>query len=509
MTAGVRFVLVIALLIALVASFAQAGTAQTPDAPQLIEQRQIELPRSRIIALSPDGTAIAATDFSMDELCIYDVETLAERVCADLAPLVARLRLEDVVWSPDSSALALAEQSFLNFRDGDLWLMDATSGALTNLTDDGVDGRIPLGDEANDFGELFFDVTPTWRPDGSGITFSRTIWRDGDFAGNQIVTALLDGRAPELLTTVTPDTPGVVYYGMRWTADGSQLYYAVNHPDQSNEQNGIWRVDADGAGAEQLAGIDPELGAPVLGGISPNGETVLLFYLFRAGELGASAANLYALLDVPSGTTTPVTLDSIEAPEAAGVWPAALSPDGRYVLYATRVTDPEFQIVIEAVDGGAETNLVPEGLPGAATIDLAASPTWSTTGSVLINGPDFTTATLLTIEGGTDFEPDEPTEPAPNASPVGPDARNEPIEPIPTAGGFEPGATVVVNTDGVLIWTSPNADAEVAAVLAFGTELVVVGTAEGPSGELWVAVTDLATGTIGYVRAEFLDPADS
>ena len=120
-----------------------ATAAQTTDTPQLIEQRQIEIPDSRIIALSPDGTAIAATDFDLDQLCIYEVETLAERACADLAPLEARLRLEDVVWSPDSTKLALAEESFKLFRDGDLWLMDAATGELTNLTDDGVNATHP------------------------------------------------------------------------------------------------------------------------------------------------------------------------------------------------------------------------------------------------------------------------------------------------------------------------------------------------------------------------------
>ena len=500
-----RFALVFALFAAIAFAATDAHGFQTSDAPRLVERRAIELPDSRLIGLSPDGSAIAATDIGIDELCIYDAETLAERACADLAPLEAGLRFEDVAWSPDSSTLALTEHSFRLFRDGDLWLMDATTGALTNLTDDGVNGNIPFGDREAEFDELFLDVAPTWLPDASGVTFSRSIWRNGDFAGNQIVTVPVGGGVPALLTTVTPDTPGVVYFGMRWTADGSRLYYAVNHPDQGYEQNGIWRVNADGSGAEKLAGVDSVLGLPVLGGISPDGDTVLLYYLFAAGATGVSTGNLYALLDVPSGTMTSVTLESVEAPEVAGVWPATLSPDGRYVLYATRVTDPEFQIIVESVDGGVETNLVPEGLPGAATIDLAAPLIWSATGHVLINGPDFTTATLLTIEGGADFEPDRP---GANASPVGPDARNEPITPAALAGAFEPGATVIVNTDGVLLWTSPNVDGQLAAILAFGTELVVVGAYESESGELWVAVTDPETGVIGYVRAEYLDPEE-
>src|SRR5215211_2896521 len=229
MTVVLRLVLGLAVIASIIARSVHTGVAQSAETPRLIEQRRIEIPDSRIIAISPDGTAIVASSFDMDRLCIYDVETLAERTCADLAPLEAGLRLEDVVWSPDSSKLVLAEDAFRVFVDGDLWLMDAISGNLTNLTDDGVNANIPLGDQEVDFDELFVDVSPTWLPDGSGVTFSRSAWRDGHFSGNQIMTVPVTGGEPELLTTVTPEEPAVVYYDMRWTADGSTLFYAINH----------------------------------------------------------------------------------------------------------------------------------------------------------------------------------------------------------------------------------------------------------------------------------------
>jgi Tol biopolymer transport system component len=46
------------------------------------------------------------------------------------------LRMEDVVWSPDSTRIVFSEQTFVTFKDGDLWVMDAATGTLTNLTDD-------------------------------------------------------------------------------------------------------------------------------------------------------------------------------------------------------------------------------------------------------------------------------------------------------------------------------------------------------------------------------------
>lgn len=497
MRSTLRFVLVLTAA-ALLGFAANPPAIRAADTPRLIEQRPIEIPDSRIIAISPDGTAIAAADWDLKRLCIYEVETLAQRTCADLAPLKARLRLEDVVWSPDSSKLALAEESFKLLRDGDLWLMDAVTGQLTNLTDDGVNAGIPLGDRKVDFDELFFDVSPTWLPDGSGITFSRTTWRTGEWAGNQIVTVPVTGGETELLTIVTLDTPGVVYYGMRWTADASQLFYSVNYPDVGNPDNGIWRVNADGLGAEKLVGADPELGPPVLGGVSPDGKTVLAYYAYAADNVGPFRQNLYALFDVATGTLTPLTIQVPDAPEHTSIWPATLSPDGAFVLYASRFTNPEFQVFMTPVNGGEETNLVPEGLSGATVITLTARLTWANDGTLLMGGSDPSSATLLTIEGGTDLAP------VAIATPVAPieDQATPPLASSPA--DLQAGATVTVNDNDVPMRAAPSTGAQTVATLALGTELTVVGPPVEGDGFTWVPVTDPATGTIGYVRIEFI-----
>jgi hypothetical protein len=288
---------------------------------------------------------------------------------------------------------------------------------------------------------------------------------------------------------------------MRWTADGSTLFYSINHNDMENEENGIWRIGADGAGNEKLAGTDPELGPPLVGGISPDGETVLLYYAYTAGNVGSFAENLYALLDVPTGTLTPISLESVEAPDVAGVWPATLSPDGEFVLYASRLTNPEFQIIMESADDGAETNLVPEGLHGATTIVLTATLTWSNTGTLLMGGDYPSNATLLTIEGGTDLEP------VTVATPVTSDTGQEGATPE-TTGTFTAGQTVTVNDNDVPLRSAPGPDEQTVATLTLGTELTVVGPAVEADGRLWVPVIDPVTGNIGYVRSEFIDPAE-
>ena len=93
----------------------------------------------RIADLSPDGKSMAAYDAS-SKLCVYDLATQKERACADLKAKKIALRPDDIVWSPDSTKIAFAERAFEYLKDGDLWVMDAATGQLTDLTDDGYQG---------------------------------------------------------------------------------------------------------------------------------------------------------------------------------------------------------------------------------------------------------------------------------------------------------------------------------------------------------------------------------
>ena len=94
----------------------------------------------------PDGS-------DATELCIHEVATLAERVCADVSDLESGLWQEMVVWSPDSQWLAFAELWPQYFAGGGLWLMDASTGALTNLLDDSA-----------------LALYPTFTPDSTAVT---------------------------------------------------------------------------------------------------------------------------------------------------------------------------------------------------------------------------------------------------------------------------------------------------------------------------------------------------
>ncbi|CAN5835745.1 hypothetical protein BH23CHL8_BH23CHL8_11720 [soil metagenome] len=78
----------------------------------------------------------------------HDLAVSRPPICADLAGLHAGLDSDSVRWSPDGARIAFTEAHYLVLADGELWLMDASSGALTNIDDDGYQGGIGPNAEA-------------------------------------------------------------------------------------------------------------------------------------------------------------------------------------------------------------------------------------------------------------------------------------------------------------------------------------------------------------------------
>jgi Tol biopolymer transport system component len=360
----------------------------------VLDQQFIEIDGMRPVGLSPDGKWLAASDFGMSELCVYDAASGEEQVCSSMEPLQSGLRLEDVVWSPDSTRLALAERSFVFFRDGDLWVMDALSGELTNVADDGYTGDYPLGSEGN--GETFsFDIAPAWTPDGAHLTYSRSHWVGGEFQGNDLAMIPAGGGEPESLTMVSEGVPGVAYLGMEWTADGEHLYYSVLSPNADDPANGIYRYDRDDESTRQMLSPSPELGPPAVLQVNATDTHVLIRYPYAVGSFERDKP-LYWLFGVGTGDVTPL---DVPVPDDAGIgWivAATFSPDGRSMLSATRNTQPDFQLWVTDLESGEQTLLV-ESLPGAMVMEYSLTLSWTASGRIFVPA-NIGSGTLLTVE---------------------------------------------------------------------------------------------------------------
>lgn len=458
------------------------------------ERREIEIDGARIISLSPDGSMLVGrVDSGGPRLCTYDIDTLATIACADLDGLDSGLRIEDVSWSPDSTKIAFAEDAFKIFRDGDIWVMDARSGDLTNLTDEGVRGRLPiLNSDDSDITEFFIDVNPAWSPDSQSLAFSRSTWRDGDWRGNTIEIISVAGGDPDPLVQISEYDPGVVYWGIEWQGDGDRLFYNVSYQDFSNRANGIWIVDRDGENSRRVIGtIDPERGPPIVLQVSPSGDRLLGFYLLYATRFGVGGPH-FALIDPAEGESTDLILDDPSTLPEAYIGLATMSPDGSRLLTVTNLTDPDYQVRVQDLPAG-EPHLLVDDLTRGTTVAYGILPTWASNGSVYISS-NLNSGTLLTLSGG--------------ASDTGVATPAVSGTATMTAVEIAPGATVYVNDDGVRLRSTPSRDALVVREVKRGDALTVLGPSTEGDGLTWWPVMEPESQSIGWVRAELISLGD-
>ena len=394
------------LVIAASASPSTTASTSTGEVPAitLVEQRALRIKNSDLIALSPDGALIAASRpagrlasssrSQPSKLCIHDVATLTERACADVSDLPAGLWIDSVVWSPDSKWLAFAERWGQYLVDGDLWLMEASTGALTNLLDDGYDGVL----DATPAGEVVpgrpitLPSYPAFTPDSTAVTFSRNLIEGGEWTGSDMATVPIEGGEAARLGDCMP-LPPFGYLGKRWTADGSRLYVSLlEHQGSAGPAGGIQVLK--GGVPERLLDVDDY--PPSITAVSAGGEQLLVVDP-RTRDLVAPA---YALVDGTSGAVEPIVLDQSEDSGSAPITGAMLSPDGtRLLIISGRERK---QVAIRDVASKHETVVLTEPA-GSGPSGLAGEVlTWADNDTVLIRGPRLGRGTLLVLDGHSD-----------------------------------------------------------------------------------------------------------
>jgi hypothetical protein len=397
---GTLRLLLIGLLVISAGAIAlpSSGRASQHDEWQVSSQTLVEIERMRPIGLSPDGRWLAYTDFGMRQLCVAEAETLALHLCADLEILESRLRIEDVAWSPDSTRLALAEESFVYYFDGDLWVLDVASGDLANVADDGYSGSVPLEPEGG--ASLAFAVAPAWFPDSTGISYSRSPWVDGDPRGNDIALISFETGHEVTLVSVSEEIPGVAYFGMAWTRDGQSLYYSVHPFRDDSIDGGIYRFDAATGVTEHILGGTEETGDPAVLEVDATGTRMLVWYPELAGRFDA-VVEIYAMLDLETRTA-----EFIEAPSRAEnplyrVGLVGFSPDGSSYLLAERIGPEDGNLWILDVETG-ERSLLIGGFPGAAPMEYGMRLSWTASGRVFIPHTIGSGSMLVLTQAGTE-----------------------------------------------------------------------------------------------------------
>lgn len=482
-------VAVLALIVSIGGAIGTAnGMVSAQPTTAILNQQEIEIPDMLPIGLSPDGTMLAAAAANRRTLCTYTVPAMTEITCADLEPLQAGLRLADVSWSPDSTRLVLAENSFVYLRDGDLWIMDARSGSLTDITDDGYLGEYPLGGDGGRDATFALDVAPAWTPNGQSIAFSRSTVIDGEPAGNEIVLIPAGGGDPEVLLTVSHDAPGIAYFSMHWSQDGESLYYSLTPLDRGDPSIGLYRYDVATGESEHLLGVSPDLGAPVALQVSPGGDRLLIIYPEAAGMYGLTQTYLW-LFDLATGELSSLLPPNATEQNDGIVAAATFSPDGASILAGTRATVPDFQLWEIDIDSGAAIQLAEE-LPGVMMLEWSLAPSWTASGLIFVPAG---------IGSGTLLEVPPRAAPAETAeSTASPDASSEALP------SFGTGDRAIVIADGVPLHAGPTGLSPATMLLDAGDLLTVLGPVEEEDGVVWLPVQETETRTIGFVRVELV-----
>jgi Tol biopolymer transport system component len=444
--------------------------------------QNLDLPKGRAVALSPDGQMVAAVEPNTS-ICIYDAQTVEQISCADASGLNSGIRTEDIVWSPDSTRLAFSEQVFRYFNDGDLWVMNAQTGALTNITDDHYDGPVVIG--ADEGASYFADVAPAWTPDSQFITFSRTTFVGSQSQGNTVAQAPAAGGEVETLATVSAEEPGVFYFGGGWSPDGASFYYSVSHTDSDDPDNGIWVYDPATGGAHQLAASDPDLGPLALLEVSPAGDRLLGWYPLAAGTFGMSQEGLLTLVDAATGALNPL-------PDPSGngdaSWIATFSPDGQYLLHAAGIDVNSLDYWVTDLASGQSTEVASD-LALATPIELGLGPVWASNGTVFV-ARSLTGYYLFPIEGA-------------GLSAISQTTLTQSATPASSAGTLPVGADAI--TIGIApLFAGPDTESPLVVFLPPNHIVRVLADPVESDEGIWYPVFDPGTQVIGYLQANRL-----
>lgn len=114
----------IALLVSLLV-FANTALAAQPSSATPVEVDGFPL------SLSPDGSLLAGMGADGRQFCVWDIDRLESRCDGDLPDLV---EVRSIAWSPDSTAVAFSLGVLNRLTDSDLYIFDAVTGTLDNLT---------------------------------------------------------------------------------------------------------------------------------------------------------------------------------------------------------------------------------------------------------------------------------------------------------------------------------------------------------------------------------------
>lgn len=411
-----HFVRLASILLALLA-IAPASAQDTGW--QVTHSIELE-PEREFLLLSPDGRKIFEVNpHEPAEICVQNI-SMFETTCDGIPGGI--IDPASVTWAPDSSAVAFSIDWLQSGIDSDIFVQDAETGAVMNLTDDGVE-------EYYEATEPFaMDTYPSWAVNSGSLVFQRA---SQDQPEHPIMRIARDGGEPEVVATFPDGVAPVINGRVHLLGDGTRLFSTIPNPREPELAHGVFRMTPDGRTDMIVPGPEDGRYATSLLDISPDGRTMLVAQPHLMIE--NPAAPYVFLMDAASGEELVPIEGNVVAP--------IFLPDGSGVLAATLNEDRSLTLTIMTLDNTA-TELVTlpaaEPEPGLAAVGVSPSLTWSEVNVILVHTSPGTT--LLQVEPGSGAAvaspASNPVTPAPMGTPT-PDP-DIPATPDPATEGEAP-----------------------------------------------------------------------
>jgi Tol biopolymer transport system component len=228
------------------------------------------------------------------------------------------------------------ELAFVSTRDGDyaVYTMAADGGGQRRLTEaEGSD---------DDASEIFFQIEPTWSPDGTKIAFSSR--RSGSF---DIYVMNGDGTGTLQLTSSEENDSHPT-----WSADGNRIAFA--------REGDVWVMGADGSSPRRVSQATVEEAEPAW---SPDGRWIA--YVRRTP--GTAVREIWLML--PDGNRRRALTK-----QGAASYTPAWSPDSKRIAFSSNAESERFELYTIGVDGKGLRSVTP-------TAGDMFEPSWSPDGT--------------------------------------------------------------------------------------------------------------------------------
>jgi dipeptidyl aminopeptidase/acylaminoacyl peptidase len=335
------------------------------------------------IALSPDGEKIALT--TREEICIYGSNG-QQIVCSAKLPNVvfpfrsSQIDANSLTFSPDGKFVAFTENFYLFLDEPDIYLMNTTTGQITNLTPDNTT-RVSFGPTLN---ALAVDQSPLFSPDSQSVYFIRNSYVAGTPQPPILARIPLAGGVATKLAEL-PLVIGAVT-SLNWIPGKEQIVMGITAPNNRYDpNNGIAVINADGMGFKVLYNAYGYTDVVA----SADGERLLAFNGFAQGQFQSRTTDASSFLHRIDGT--------LEAPISAlkdfGATWATFSPDGQAIAYIIgEAAREKAGLYIAPLKGGEHYRII-EGFvaPASSRGTLFRPLRWAANGVMLLykNVPDL------------------------------------------------------------------------------------------------------------------------